>query len=78
MPEMTVHLGDEDDYELVHRDGYSVLKVSDCYPTALGNKFEGSKLEIFSTDFSGFVKKVSQLWAQGGGKISGKPDDGKS
>jgi len=81
MPEVTVHLGEEDDYELIHRDGpgsegYSVLKISDCYDTVYGNKFEGSKLEIFSSDgFETFIKKVSQLWAQGGGKISGRPDD---
>lgn len=77
MPEVTVHLGEEDDYELIHRDAYSVLKISDCYLTACGNKFEASKLEILSNDgFETFIKNVSQLWAQGGGKIGGGSDGG--
>lgn len=77
MPELQVHLGDEDDYRLRHLPP-RFEGDTDLWILHINQEFGGKVLFYSSDGFDNFVRKISKLWAEGGGRISGRPDDGES
>jgi len=70
MAELSAHLGDNDDYRLRHLPS-NFDGDTDLWILHIGQEY-GGHITLYAKDgFDNFVKKITKLWAAGGGEISG-------